>query len=28
MWSFFGSGHRKGPHDGAGAVLKRYICNT
>jgi hypothetical protein len=25
MWSFFGSGHGKGPHDGAGAVLKRYI---
>ena len=25
MWSFFGTGHGKGPHDGAGAVLKRYI---
>ena len=25
MWSFFGSGHGKGPHDGAGAVVKRYI---
>lgn len=28
MWSFFGSGHGKGPHDGAGAVLKRYIRNA
>jgi hypothetical protein len=28
MWSFFGSSHRKGPHDGAGAVLKRYIRNA
>jgi hypothetical protein len=28
MWSFFGSGHGKGPHDGAGAVLKRYIRTT
>jgi hypothetical protein len=25
MWSFFGLGHGKGPHDGAGAVLKHYI---
>jgi hypothetical protein len=25
LWSFFGSGHSKGPHDGAGAVLKRFI---
>jgi hypothetical protein len=25
MWSFIGSGHGKGPHDGAGAVLKQYI---
>jgi hypothetical protein len=25
MWSFFGTGHGKGPHDGAGVVLKRYI---
>ena len=25
MWSFFGSGHGKGPHDGARAVVKRYI---
>lgn len=24
-WSFFGTGHGKGPHDGAGAVLKCYI---
>jgi hypothetical protein len=24
-WSFFGSGHGKGPHDGVGAVLKQYI---
>ena len=28
MWSFFGSGHGKGPHDGAGAVVKRYICTA
>jgi hypothetical protein len=25
MWSFLGSGHGKGLHDGAGAILKRYI---
>lgn len=25
MWSFFGSAHGKGPHDGAGAVVKRFI---
>lgn len=25
MWSFFGSGHGKGPHDGAGALLKCFI---
>ena len=25
IWSFFGSVHGKGPHDGAGAVLKRYV---
>jgi hypothetical protein len=25
LWSFFGSGHGKGPHDGAGAVVKRFI---
>jgi hypothetical protein len=25
QWNFFGSGHSKGPHDGAGAVLIRYI---
>lgn len=24
-WNFFGSRHGKGPHDGAGAVVKRYI---
>lgn len=24
-WSFFGSRHKKGPHDGVGAVLKRSI---
>ena len=28
IWSFFGSGHGKGPHNGAGAVLKRYMCNA
>lgn len=28
VWSFFGSGHGKGPHDGAGAVLKRYMHNA
>ena len=27
LWSFFGSAHGKGPHDGAGAVVKRYIRN-
>ena len=25
LWSFFGSGHGKGPHDGAGAVVKCFI---
>ncbi len=25
LWSFFGSGHGKGPHDGAGAVVKSFI---
>lgn len=25
VWSFFGSGHGKGVHDGAGAVLKQEI---
>ena len=25
LWSFFGSAHGKGPHDGAGAVVKRFI---
>ncbi len=25
MWSFFGIGHGKGPHDGARVVLKRYL---
>jgi hypothetical protein len=26
LWNFFGSGHGKGPHDGAGAVVKSFIC--
>jgi hypothetical protein len=25
LWNFFGSGHGKGPHDGAGAVVKSFI---
>jgi hypothetical protein len=25
LWSYFGSGHGKGVHDGAGAVLKQPI---
>ena len=25
QWNFFGPSHGKGPHDGVGAVLKRYI---
>jgi hypothetical protein len=25
MWSFFGSGHGKGPHDGARVVVKRFL---
>jgi len=25
MWSFFGIGHGKRPHDGARVVLKRFI---
>lgn len=25
IWSFFGSGHWKGPHDGVGAIIKRFI---
>jgi hypothetical protein len=25
MWSFFGIGHGKGPHDGANAILKRFL---
>lgn len=25
MWSFFGSGHGKGPHDGARAIIKCFI---
>lgn len=25
MWSFFGLSHGKGPHDGVGAILKRFI---
>jgi hypothetical protein len=24
-WSFFGISHGKGPHDGIGAILKRFI---
>ena len=28
VWSFFGSGHGKGLHDGARAVVKRYICTA
>jgi len=24
-WNFFGSGHGKGSHDGAGAIIKRLI---
>ena len=27
MWSFFGSGHGKGEHDGAGAVIKRTLTH-
>jgi hypothetical protein len=25
MWSFFGIGHGKGPHDGARAILKMFL---
>ncbi len=25
LWSFFGSGHGKGPHDGARVVVKIFI---
>ncbi len=25
IWSFFGLKHSKGPHDGVGVVLKRFI---
>jgi hypothetical protein len=25
MWSFFGFGHKKGPHNGASVVLKCFI---
>jgi hypothetical protein len=25
MWSFFGSGHGKGPHDGEGMMIKRFL---
>jgi hypothetical protein len=25
LWSFFGSGHGKGPDDGAGAMIKRFL---
>ena len=27
MWNFFGSGHGKGEHDGAGAVIKRTLTH-
>jgi len=26
LWSFFGNGHGKGPHDGVGAMIKRFLC--
>ena len=26
-WNFFGSGHGKGEHDGAGAVIKRALTH-
>jgi len=26
LWSFFGIGHRKGPHDSSGIVVKLFIC--
>jgi hypothetical protein len=26
LWSFFGSGHGKGPHDGGGAMIKWFLC--
>ncbi len=25
IWFFFGNGHWKGPHDGVGAVIKKFI---
>lgn len=25
-WSFFSIGHGKGPHDGVGVVMKRFLC--
>jgi hypothetical protein len=25
LWNFFGSGHVKGPHDGVGVVIKRFL---
>jgi hypothetical protein len=25
LWSFFGSGHGRGPHDGARVVVKRFL---
>jgi hypothetical protein len=25
MWSFFGNGHGKGPHDGPRIVIKHFI---
>jgi hypothetical protein len=26
LWSFFGSSHGKGPHDGVRAMIKRFLC--
>lgn len=28
VWNFFGSGHGKGEHDGAGAVVKRALTRA
>jgi hypothetical protein len=28
VWSFFGNGHGKGPHDGVNAIIKRFIQKT
>ena len=27
QWNYFGSGHGKGEHDGAGAVIKRALTS-